>query len=45
MLNLGRHGEVKGDQVGIEFGPRSEDPYGRALFYVYTEGGRGWRRS
>ncbi len=21
----------------IEFGPRSEDPYGRALFYVYTE--------
>ena len=23
----------------IEFGPRSEDPYGRALFYVYTEAG------
>ncbi len=21
----------------IEFGPRSEDPYGPALFYVYTE--------
>ena len=21
----------------IEFGPRSEDPYGRAQFYVYTE--------
>ena len=23
----------------IDFGPRSEDPYGRALFYVYTEAG------
>ncbi len=23
----------------IEFGPRSEDRYGRALFYVYTEAG------
>ena len=23
----------------IEFGLRSEDPYGRALFYVYTEAG------
>ncbi len=25
----------------IEFDPRSEDPYGRALFYAYTEKGEG----
>ncbi len=31
--------ELAGDQVRIEFGPRSEDRYGRALFYVYTEAG------
>ena len=31
--------ELAGDRVRIEFGPRSEDRYGRALFYVYTEAG------
>ncbi len=30
---------MAGDRARIEFGPRSEDPYGRALFYVYTETG------
>ncbi len=29
--------ELAGDQVRIEFAPRSEDRYGRALFYVYTD--------
>ncbi len=31
--------ELAGDRVRIEFGPRSEDRYSRALFYVYTEAG------
>ena len=31
--------ELAGDRVRIEFGPRSEDRYGRALFYVYTKAG------
>ncbi len=34
-----RFRELAGDRVRIEFGPRSEDRYGRALFYVYTEAG------
>ncbi len=34
-----RFHKLAGDQVWIEFGPRSEDPYGRALFYFYTEAG------
>jgi len=34
-----RFRELAGDQVRIEFGPRSEDRYDRALFYVYTEAG------
>jgi len=34
-----RFHKLAGDQVRIEFGPRSEDPYGRALFYVCTETG------
>ncbi len=32
-------GSLRGDRVRIEFGLRSEDSYGRALFYVYTEVG------
>ena len=32
-----RFRELAGARVRIEFGPRSEDRYGRALFYVYTE--------
>ncbi len=31
-----RFHKLAGDRVRIEFDPRSEDPYGRALFYVYT---------
>ena len=31
--------ELAGDRVRIEFGPPSEDRYGRALSYVYTEVG------
>jgi len=34
-----RFRELAGDRIRIEFGPRSEDRYGRALFYVYTEAG------
>ena len=34
-----RFRDLAGDSVRIEFGPRSEDRYGRALFYVYTEAG------
>ena len=34
-----RFRELAGERVRIEFGPRSEDRYGRALFYVYTESG------
>ena len=34
-----RFRELTGDRVRIAFGPRSEDSYGRALFYVYTEAG------
>ncbi len=34
-----RFRKLAGDRVRIEFGPRSEDRYGRALFYVYTEAG------
>ena len=34
-----RFRELAGDRVRIEFGPRSEDQYGRALFYIYTEAG------
>ncbi len=30
---------MSGDVVGIETGPRTEDRYGRLLFYFYTEGG------
>ena len=30
---------LAGDRVRIEFGPRSEDRYGRALLHVYTEAG------
>jgi len=34
-----RFRELAGNRVRIEFGPRSEDRYDRALFYVYTEAG------
>jgi len=34
-----RFRELAGAQVRIELGPRSQDRYGRALFYVYTEAG------
>ena len=35
-----RFRELAGARVWIEFGPRSEDRYGGALFYVYTEEGQ-----
>lgn len=28
---------IAGDTVRVEPGPRSKDPYGRLLYYVYTE--------
>lgn len=31
--------EIAGDIVLVEPGPRTEDRYGRKLFYIYTEGG------
>ena len=31
--------QLSGDIVRIEAGPRTEDRYGRLLFYLYTEGG------
>ena len=31
--------ELAGDTVRVEPGPRSYDPYGRLLYYVYTEAG------
>ena len=34
-----RFRELAGDRVRIEFGSRSEDRYGRILFYVYTYAG------
>jgi len=39
--NFAQHRSVEqpGDRVRIEFGPRSEDLYGRVLFYVYTDAG------
>ncbi len=34
-----RFRELAGDRVRIEFGSRSEERYGRILFYVYTDAG------
>jgi micrococcal nuclease len=34
-----RFREIAGDIVLVEPGPRTEDRYGRKLFYIYTEGG------
>ena len=31
--------ELSGEMVQIEYGPRSEDRYGRLLFYLYTRTG------
>jgi len=31
--------ELAGGEVRVELGPRSQDRYGRALFYVYTQAG------
>jgi len=31
--------ELAGGEVRVELGPRSQDRYGRLLYYVYTQGG------
>ncbi len=31
--------ELAGDEVRVELGPRSQDRYGRLLYYVYTQDG------
>jgi len=34
-----RFKELAKDTVGVEFGPRHEDRYGRILYYIYNENG------